>query len=439
MYVSTTAKLGPGGETLGGVVYARELRRHEPVPGSLEFDEMSGLLTRAAFHNRASTAVVDSFRDNDMCALLLAEVEGVVPPNEAAVIRSLGGRLSRITRSIDLVAYLGDNQFAVLLRGVGSEAEALRIADTAAQSLVGTPVPTTAGDVMVSATCGVAMVRPGDGLEGLLERARAGATHVPPHPAPLVVAQQAIAGSEALTVEQVGLGMSHGDVLPYVQPLVELASGETVGYRAFARWRHPTLGLLEPERFVDLVAETELATVIDLYVAREAVATLLLMTRDKPLRLYTPIGRRMIADLRTEQNLAEIADAFFVAPSQIHLQVARHLLDTWTPALHDALYTLRADGLRVVLTDVEQVGEIDAVVDVLDELELSPRLIAAAVSDESARAELIDTVRWARARGLGVVAAGVSRPEHPGLLLDAGCPVAYGPFLAEPELASAAG
>jgi EAL domain-containing protein (putative c-di-GMP-specific phosphodiesterase class I) len=245
--------------------------------------------------------------------------------------------------------------------------------------------------------------------------------------------------SDALTVEKVGLGMSHGDVLPHVQGVADLRTDELIGYRAFARWRHPTLGLLEPSSFLDVIAESELATVVDLYVARESVATLLLMTRDKPLRLYTPMSRRMLADVRTEQNISEIAEAFFVATSQIHLQVARAVLDVWTPALHDALYTLRADGLRVVLGDVEHVRGLDDVVDVLDEVEISPGLTSAAAKRADARASIGEIVRWARARGLGVIAAGVTRREHRELLLDAGCDVGYGDLVAESELASAVG
>ena len=57
MFVSTTAKIGPGGETNGGVVYARELSRLDTavvadLADLADVDEVTGLLTRAAFDDR---------------------------------------------------------------------------------------------------------------------------------------------------------------------------------------------------------------------------------------------------------------------------------------------------------------------------------------------------------------------------------------------------
>ncbi len=50
----------------------------------------------------------------------------------------------------------------------------------------------------------------------------------------------------------------NGDIKPHFQPLVELGSGRSWAVEALARWHHPTLGLLLPERFIELAEETDL-------------------------------------------------------------------------------------------------------------------------------------------------------------------------------------
>jgi predicted signal transduction protein with EAL and GGDEF domain len=48
------------------------------------------------------------------------------------------------------------------------------------------------------------------------------------------------------------------DFVVEYQPIVELATGSAVGLEALLRWRHPTLGLLRPDQFIDVAEETGL-------------------------------------------------------------------------------------------------------------------------------------------------------------------------------------
>ena len=48
-----------------------------------------------------------------------------------------------------------------------------------------------------------------------------------------------------------------GDLDVAFQPIVELATGNVVRAEALARWRHPRLGSIAPDRFVDLAERME--------------------------------------------------------------------------------------------------------------------------------------------------------------------------------------
>ena len=242
----------------------------------------------------------------------------------------------------------------------------------------------------------------------------------------------------AVTMNDFYIAMSHGDVRPYAQPVVELGSGRLIGYQGLARWHHRRLGTLDAAAFIDMIAETPLANEVDLYVVREIAAALVLTTRDTPLRLYAPASRRLIADVRTEQYLSEIADAFFLRMHQIRLQVARPLVTNLSPASSRRVWQSLGDAdVGLVLTDVEQASDVQAFATYgLCELHISRRLTGAALTDRNARTAISEIASVAHARQLLVAATGVEHEQHQDMLIHAGCDLAIGTLYGDPRPAN---
>src|ERR1700712_1851718 len=46
--------------------------------------------------------------------------------------------------------------------------------------------------------------------------------------------------------------LDNGEFIPYFQPLVELRTGQLAGFEVLARWNHPTLGIVAPDKFIPL-------------------------------------------------------------------------------------------------------------------------------------------------------------------------------------------
>jgi EAL domain-containing protein (putative c-di-GMP-specific phosphodiesterase class I) len=322
-----------------------------------------------------------------------------------------------------------------VLLGVHTRGDVLRMARMVRESLVDVPIPTPSGDIAAFLRCGVAICEPDDDLAALI--ARVSATTPRDH-VPDVHADRLRAGPDRPdgppTMAEFRVGMSRGEVRAYAQPVVDLGSGLVVGYQGLARWQHRRLGLLEAADFVGMIADTALATQVDLYVARETAAVLALTTRDTPLRLYAPVSRRLIEDVRTEQYLCEIAEAFSLSTNQIGLQVTRDLVEDWSPALHDALHSLRDTDVRLVLTGVEHAADAQDLDEYgFAELHLSPRLTSSAAQVVDARGTVSEIVRIAHERGLLVAACGINDERHRDVLVEAGCDIASGDLHGRPE------
>jgi EAL domain-containing protein (putative c-di-GMP-specific phosphodiesterase class I)/GGDEF domain-containing protein len=453
MYVSTTAKLGPGGETKGGVVLAHELSRADLAVGvqESEIDSATGLLNRRGFVQRMQVALTASDGSGQACALVLAHVDEVSGSYElqsastaAIVRRALAGRLTRLARTIDLVGCVDSAELGVFLRGIRSHAEIMRIAQMVQDALVDTPVETPEGAIRASVRCGAAFSKPGDDAEELIRRAAVASVEKASAAPTAIASDERPANVDVppglLTIDELRVGMSHGHIWPYAQPVIDLASDDVVGYRGFARWHHRILGVLEPIAWSEMAARSELAPVIDLYVAREVAAAVLVSTREVPLRQYTPASKQLIADVRTEQHLAEIAEVFFLTMHQIHLEVSPATLYDWSRSLDDALQTLREADLSIVLTDVDDVSELERFAHFgFSEVHVTPHLVRHAPTDARARDVLSEIAEFSHARGMLVTALGVDEPMHRDQVVDAGCDFASGDLYGPPEPAKTIG
>jgi diguanylate cyclase (GGDEF)-like protein len=440
MYISTTAQLGPGGETQGGVVVAHDLPGVAPMLAGT-VDDVSGVADRSVFRDQVELAIDAATRRGELCALVLATIDmsqtierfGALTATN--VVRALAGRMTRLARTIDVVGRVGEYQLGLLLRGVRSHNEALRLARTVYDALVESPVTTPSGQVAPGVACGLALGKAADSADDLIERAAvpifSDATEAPP-----VDLLPPTAGAPAPlgTMDEFMVGLSHGDVQPYAARVVDLGSGREVGYQGLARWHHPQRGVLDADVFTDLIAGTPLASEVDLYVTREIAAMLTLLARDDdPLRVYVPVSKRLVADVHTEQYLWEVADAFSLRMEQLCLQVGRVLLESWSPALQDALVSLHDAGVTLVVTDVEQDDDARRFLDQgFDEVHLAPALGRAAARDAAAWSTVQRIVAAAHAGGQRVVATGIDDLAQRDAVVRAGVDLATGRLYGEP-------
>lgn len=85
-------------------------------------------------------------------------------------------------------------------------------------------------------------------------------------------------GQDDRSLEQIKIvgdfprAVREGQLKLYVQPKLELATGEIYGVEALVRWHHPELGLLYPDAFVPAVEQAGSIAHLTRWVLREAIA-----------------------------------------------------------------------------------------------------------------------------------------------------------------------
>jgi diguanylate cyclase (GGDEF)-like protein len=438
MLMSAVGGVSAGGEVTGLVTHARDLPSTNTGDQDVEHarDELRGRFHMAGRRDRVGSAPAVSREQEQRVALSRAVVEGMSDLSRtfgsdiaANVLRVLDYRISQAVRATDTVVCIGDDEFAVLFWPVRDASEALRLAEGVRDVMEQMPIVTAAGEMIVRVSLGVAVGTPSDRIEELLE-----------HAAALRAVDRGSERESSPTLERDGgarlnalrIAVSHGGVEPFVQPVIDLRTGRVVGYEGLARWDRPDAGAIEDEALTS-AAGTTLAAVVDLRVARETAAVVTVLSRTADLRVYAPVSQPLLEDVRIEQYLWEIVDAFGLPPDRLHIQLEEEIVTRLAPATRMVLESLREFGVRLVVTGVDCESDFGAFAHLgFREVRFSAEETRRAISDLSRLEELRNAILGAHDLGLGIGVTGVDNEQQRAVWFGAGCDVASGALFGSP-------
>ena len=408
----------------------------------MAYDELTGLPGRAILDDRINVALAHAARDGRSVAVILADVDAMKDINDSfghavgdAVLRRVARALSRGVRGGDTVARLGGDEFVVLVDGLDEADTAGQVAERLRDAVCRAPDEPGAEALVVTASFGLAIASPDDAPAQLLQRAdaamyRAKATGG----AKVVVLEDGADVSITTLADEIAVAVSHGLIRPHVQSIVDLDTGELVGYQGLARWDHPRRGMLEAGDFVHVVANTPILPVIDLAVLRRTAAAAARRSRTgSRARAYGHLSRRLIGDVELERYLTEMVDDLGLAPSDLCVEIAHSLVARPSRTVKRTLHDLREIGFRTALSGVDGECEVNEIVDGFDELRLARRLVRDAGIDPTRRRVAHGTIALARALGLTVIAVGIETEADRIGMRDAGCHYGQGNYFGAVE------
>lgn len=410
-------------------------------------DGLTGLPNRALLHDRLAQAIERRRRYRDArYAVLFLDLDGFKSVNDAlghavgdALLQAVAARLRDSVRAADTVARIGGDEFCVLLPDQETDDEAERTA-ARLQAALAQPFQVAGRDLYTSASIGIARGRagytePGEVLrdaDTAMYRAKAaGVGRIAVFDAAMRV--DAVARLELET--ELRRAVAAGDIEVAYQPIVRLADGEVVGFEALARWRHPTLGPIDPSVFVPLAEGAGLIAAIDRWVidrACRAMAAWRGPERDWTLSVNVSAQHFTIGDVAAETEAA--LEASGLDPAALRLEITERALMAHPDLARAALTRLRALGTRVQVDDFgtgySSLIELQRLS--VDALKLDRSFVSGMGADGMPVVAAV--TQLARHMGIDVVAEGVERTDQVGSLTELGCRYGQG-FLFAPALA----
>ena len=226
------------------------------------------------------------------------------------------------------------------------------------------------------------------------------------------------------------------EIIPYFQPKLDMLTGELSGVEALARWEHPTLGLLTPDKFIPLAEQNGLI---------DSLAGVMLKSSLKQLALWqqqglkTQVAINLSSSNFIELDLPEWMDAQIshhqLTPDQITLEVTESVLMQELVKSLDILTRLRLKGLKLSIDDfgtgfssLVQLYRIP-----FTEMKIDRSFVSHAEREREARVIIEMSVLLGHKLGMHVVAEGIEYATEWDLMQKLGCDIAQGFLISRPK------
>lgn len=412
------------------------------------WDRLTGLPNRERFREAVVLAIARS-------------TGGAVPPNPLAVLTldldrfkhvndvlgySFGDRLlqavaERLRQQVpspdNMVARLGGNEFAVLLRGADAataHATALRITQSFEE-----PLAFEDQTVDLSAGIGIACW-PGDAddADTLLSRSEIAMYAAKRR---LSGAQQYDASFDSASAQTLSLltelrhAVEHHELRLYLQPKVPLHGQPGRAAEALVRWQHPQRGLVPPMQFIPFAEQTGFVRQLTLWMFEE-VARLLAdpRTQGLALRVSVNLSTRDLLDPELSTRLADILVRHGVPASAFCLEITESAIMDDPQRAEAMLNRLSEQGFKLSIDDFGTGYSSLAYLKRLPvhELKIDKSFVMGMETGEDDAMIVRSTIDLAHNLGLTVVAEGVETAAILERLRILACDEAQGYHIARP-------
>jgi EAL domain-containing protein (putative c-di-GMP-specific phosphodiesterase class I) len=234
--------------------------------------------------------------------------------------------------------------------------------------------------------------------------------------------------------------IEQSELILHYQPQVRIADGAPTGLECLVRWRHPTEGLVYPERFVPLVEECGLIDALTDRVILLATEQLRSWRRQGiKLPLAINLSMETLQDPEVVERFQALVEASGLTATDIVWEVTesrfmRDLTATLTTLsrLHLKKFAISIDDFGTGHSSFAQLRDLPFV-----ELKIDRSFVHGASRDQVRAAIVEASAGMATRLGMNCIAEGVESPEDWAFVRKAGCSHAQGWAIARPLPATA--
>ena len=335
---------------------AAEQRAHELA----HTDALTGLANRRQFEKALREAAASPPGAEGVHAVLMLDLNGFKRVNDVYghtagddVLVIVAQRLSAAMRDNDLLARLGGDEFAVIARHLagpeGATSVALRI-----MKCFEDPITLGPNQHRIGAGIGIALMPRDASLaeEGLrkadiaLYKAKAEKrsavrffeTEMDRH-----------SRERAFLERELAAAIGTSALRPWYQPIVDLQTQEVIAFEALARWHHPSLGSIAPDRFIPIAEACGLMRELSDDLLRCACTD----ARAWPdsVMLSFNVSPSQLKERTFGLRILRILGETGLTPQRLEIEITESALVRDLEAAKEVLGALREAGVRIALDD----------------------------------------------------------------------------------------
>jgi diguanylate cyclase (GGDEF)-like protein len=412
-------------------------------------DDLTGLPNRALFYDRLDQALLEAKRKGTRVGIMLLDLDRFKEINDSlghhigdALLRRIGPRVKEVLREVDTFARLGGDEFIALLPNVGSEQDAIEVAE---RIIAAIEIPfvldeVSSGLIMdVEASLGIALYpEHGADVDTLLQRADIA----------MYVAKETHAGHETYADDrdktsarrltllgELRRAVDRNELDLFYQPKVDLRTGDVAGVEALLRWDHPRLGKVGPDEFILAAEQTGLIRSLTRFALERALRQWQVWrTEGLVIDIAVNLSRRSLLDPSFVEDVKAILAIHHVPHGHLLLEITESSILADPVRAAEVCGRLNELGIGLSLDDFgagySSLGYLKRLP--VQEIKIDKSFILGMTEDENDEVIVRSTIDLARNLGLRVVAEGVETREVWDSLQSLGCDHAQGFFLGRP-------
>lgn len=424
---------------------AEEKLHHEAT-----HDALTGLPNRALFLSRLTTALertrtIDDYR----ASILFIDLDRFKHVNDSLghlagdmLLKEISLRLTDGMRPSDLVARLGGDEFTILVEGTYDLHEVTRIAERIQQKF-SRPFSLNGNEVYSSASIGILnaseqhvtsedMMRDAD--TAMYQAKRAGkARHE------VFNDRMHNAAKEMLRLEtDLRKAVERDELTIFYQPIFDLDVHRIVGFESLARWSHPEMGMVSPDKFIPIAEEIGVIDRLCEQILRRACRDI------GSLRDFHPPGDaptlsinlacKQFAQTSLVRNIERILEETQYPPHLLNFEITESVFVEHHARAIEMLKQFRESGIGIHIDDF---GTGYSNLSFLMQLPISTlkidRTFVAMIKEDGKNDNVVRAiVTLAQTLGLRVIAEGIETETQLDKIRELGCDRGQGYLFARP-------
>jgi diguanylate cyclase (GGDEF)-like protein len=404
-------------------------------------DQLTGLPNRLLFSEHMQSSLA-ARRSEDSLAVLWLDLDRFKAVNDNfghpagdALLRNVGARLLACVGNDDMVARLGGDEFAIIMGGAIQPHDASALAQRVITAL-SQPFAIEQQEIRIGVSVGIAVSCEGmNDPEELLKRADLALQRAKADGRGQFRFFDANMEVRRLLEQDLHRAVAEQEFELFYQPLIEVGRG-IAGFEALLRWRHPTRGMVTPDKFIALAEEIGLIEPIGSWVLRRACTD----AAAWPAELKVAVN---LSPLQFKGDLVgDVGRALHetgLSPSRLELEITESLFLQDDDAVLGTLRAVRALGVRIAMDDF---GTGYSSLSYLqrfpfDKIKIDKSFVQGMTEKSDCLAIVRAVISLGRSLGMVVNAEGVETETQCATLISEGCGELQGYLFSRPQPAVA--
>ncbi|MEY4501702.1 MAG: hypothetical protein RIS52_1592 [Pseudomonadota bacterium] len=324
-------------------------------------DVLTGLHNRRSLSEHGAQLIANTKNRDKLTVMLMLDLDNFKNVNDIhghatgdALICTVAEEISKLVPPNALLSRLGGDEFACAFAFDAGNPE---VVDRVAEAIVarlGQPLSAAGTHVHNSVSVGIAQSADDcESIEALMRRADIAMYAAKNQGRNRYAWFDAAMERELQARTELETSMRRaipaGEFEPYFEQQIDLTTGRLQGFEVLARWNHPTMGIVMPDRFIPIAEETGMISDLSFSVMRKAFEEA--RNWDPSLIISVNISPTQLRDPWLAQKLVKLLVETGLAPNRLEVEITESALFDNLALAQSIVGSLKNQGIKLALDD----------------------------------------------------------------------------------------